>query len=249
MSKYSALTRNFILTQRSAMLATNSVTNPGYPLGSIVPYDIDQQMRLVIYISFIAEHYRNLNADARGCMLICDPLGVDQPQLYARASALCNFVVVPDDERSVVQTSYEKRFPGAVNYELAHNFTFMRAQVERIRWIGGFGEIGWVSADDFKSAKFDQTAYYGHEIISHMNQDHAAALATMAKAFFSAKELSRPARMLAVDSSGFELEWFEGDARKIERVCFEQPLASPADARTQMISLAQKARSTISYNS
>ena len=223
------------------MLASHSVANPGYPLGSVVPYDVDEAMRLVIYISYIAEHYRNLDANQHACMLISHPLGVEDPQQYARASALIDFSIVPEDQRGEVQANYEKRFPAAVNYEIAHNFTFMRGSIVRIRWIGGFGEIGWVSGEELRARAFDSVAYLGHEIIQHMNQDHAETLSQMARAFFSAKKVST-ARMLGVDSEGFDLEWFEAGTRKVERVKFEPALSSPADARAAMIALSQQAK-------
>jgi len=244
MSKFAATAQTFLLNQRSAMLATHSVANPGYPLGSVVPYDIDSSMRFFIYISFIAEHYRNLCANQRACMLICHSSGVEDPQQYARASALVNFAVVPDDQRRDVEARYIERFPTAVNYELAHNFTFMCGSIERIRWIGGFGEIGWISPQDLGACIFDQTAYLGAEIIKHMNIDHRDTLQDMARAFFSAKESER-ARMLSVNSNGFELEWFEKDQRRVEKVEFEQPLSSAADARAAMISLSRKAKQAL----
>ena len=247
MSKYAPATQTFILNQRSGMLASHSVANPGYPLGSVVPYDVDQESRLIIYISYIAEHYRNLSANPHACLLICHPLGVEDPQLYARASVLIDFTNVTDDQRANVQTSYEKRFPAAINYEIAHNFTFMRGTIARIRWIGGFGEIGWVSGEETKAWNFDQTAYCGHEIVNHMNQDHSDTLKNMARAFFSAKEVSAP-QMLSINAKGFEFEWIEAGLRRIESISFESPLTSPSAARPAMIALSQKAKALLGAN-
>lgn len=248
MSKYTAQTQNFILSQRNAMLATHSVANVGYPFGSIVPYDIDQNLRFIIYISYIAEHYRNLSANQHACLLICDAMGVNDPQQYARASVLLNFENIAEDERAQVQASYETRFPNSINYEIAHNFTFMRGQIERVRWIGGFGEIGWVSKEDLANSSFDSSAYNAFEIVTHMNEDHSDAISEMAHAFCPASRQHKNFRMTSISSEGFDIEWFESGNRRVERISFENRLQNPASARAEMIALTKKARAINSAN-
>ena len=140
------------------MLATTSVAAPGYPFGSITPYIIDGAGRITIYISLIAEHYRNLKADSRASILAADPFGGSDPQAHARATVLLTVQPVPDDERAAVSAAYEARFPQSINYEIAHNFVFMRGEPERVRWIGGFGEMSWIDRAAFQSARPDPLA-------------------------------------------------------------------------------------------
>src|SRR6185295_8430683 len=88
--------KNFLTQHRQGVLSTISVSQKGFPFGSIVPYDIDAQGNVFIYISFIAEHYKNLQADARASLIATDPFGIDDPQAYARATLLATFEPVAE---------------------------------------------------------------------------------------------------------------------------------------------------------
>ena len=60
--------------------------------------------------------------------------------------------------------------------------------------IGGFGDIGWVSPDRYRSATPDPLARDAHGIIRHMNEDHPDALFTYVKAFGDTAETRQAAR-------------------------------------------------------
>ena len=48
--------RNLIFGQSFGTFSTQSLSVPGYPFGSLVPYVVDSRGNLVILISDIAEH-------------------------------------------------------------------------------------------------------------------------------------------------------------------------------------------------
>ena len=50
-NNYAKAARDFITFNRNGILSTTSISRPGYPLGSIVPYDVDSQGRLIILIA------------------------------------------------------------------------------------------------------------------------------------------------------------------------------------------------------
>lgn len=168
--------KSFVTAQRWGTLSTLSAGMDGFPFGSVVPYDIDSQGTIYIYISLIAEHFKNLQKDTRASLTIIDPFGTEDPQAHARATLLLRFEEVPADRHAVVQAGYEKRFPNSINYEIAHNFRFFAGTLERLRWIGGFGDIQWVSAEAYRSASPDPIAYESWSAIEHMNHDHRDAL-------------------------------------------------------------------------
>ena len=57
--------RQLFLQQSFGVLSTISLDVPGYPFGSITPYCADRQGYPIIYISYIAQHTRNILADPR----------------------------------------------------------------------------------------------------------------------------------------------------------------------------------------
>ena len=51
------------------VLATHSTQLPGYPFASILPFVLDESHRPIFLISALAEHTKNLLADARASFL------------------------------------------------------------------------------------------------------------------------------------------------------------------------------------
>ena len=48
-------------------------------------------------------------------------------------------------------------------------------------FVGGFGVMGWIAAEDYASARPDPLMDSAAGIIQHMNADHAAALRLIAR--------------------------------------------------------------------
>ena len=60
---------------------------------------------------------------------------------------------------------------------------FYRLQVSAVYFIGGFGVMGWITAEEYRSALPDPLAKAAPRIIRHMNDDHADALRLIAHRF------------------------------------------------------------------
>lgn len=230
--------RHYISIHRTAVMSTISVSQTGFPFGSLAPYDISEGGDLFIYVSLIAEHFKNLSADPRASLFVMDPFGIRDPQANARATVLVRFETAPDSERAALQARYESRFPGSINYEIAHNFVFLRGRVEKIRWIGGFGEISWIAGSDFRTAEHDPVSYIGHSIMEHMNDDHRDALVTIAG------EAGRGYAPLMTDvrRDGFTISLYRGDERKELELSFGNPVTNAEEARREIIALLGLAR-------
>ena len=52
------------------VLSTHSVQLQGYPFGSVVPFCLDKQGRVVVLISDLAQHTKNLKQDSRCSLLV-----------------------------------------------------------------------------------------------------------------------------------------------------------------------------------
>ena len=136
--------RALLNQQKFGVLSTISLVSPGYPFGSVTPYALDQAGNLIIYISFLAEHYKNLQADPRASLIVLDWAQISNPQASARLTVLTQFKQVPKEESATVKSIYEDRFPGSIKPEIAANFEFMRGIPEKMRWIAGFGSMSWI---------------------------------------------------------------------------------------------------------
>ena len=62
--------RQLLLKEYRGVLSTHSQAMPGFPFGSVVPYCLDARGWPLLLISRIAQHTRNLKADARCSLLV-----------------------------------------------------------------------------------------------------------------------------------------------------------------------------------
>lgn len=243
-AKFAQDARNFIALCHHGMLSTLSASQAGYPFGSIAPYDVAANGDIIVYVSLIAEHYKNLKSDPRASLVAVNYFGYDDPQSYSRATLLCKFLEVPEKERSEVQESYESRFPNSIKHEIAHNFTYLRGVPEKIRWIAGFGEMGWVTLDNYRAARPDPIAYDGMGILRHMNEDHGAALVELARAHGKWDPAKYDVRLIDISSANFTLILRGHGEKHLLKIPFPIPLTDNESARDSFIQLIKAARET-----
>ena len=74
--------RRYLRQHGHGVLSTNSKKLGGYPFGSVVTCVPDHSARPVIYISRLAEHTKNIDADSRVSLLVRD--ANTDPQAGAR---------------------------------------------------------------------------------------------------------------------------------------------------------------------
>lgn len=140
--------RRWLREGRVAALATLSVDDRtrGFPFGSVVPYALDADGAPFILIADIAQHTKNLRADPRASLLICEPERDGDPQAGWRLTLLGP--MAPLQTTPERHARYAARVPGTRGYleDDSHGFRFWSLRTERIRRIGGFGQIGWLEA-------------------------------------------------------------------------------------------------------
>jgi hypothetical protein len=168
-----AAARDLLCRCYDGVLATLSVDVAGYPFGSVVPYCLDQHGRPLILIASIAQHTKNIRADARVSLTVFDR---NEPDLQAagRVTVLGDARRLDEHERALA-LRYYRYFPQSHDYDRTHDFGFYALEPRRIRYIGGFGAIHWFEpAAMLVRNPFDAEAESG--IVEHMNADHAAAI-------------------------------------------------------------------------
>lgn len=136
--------RSLFERERSAVLCSAHAGLDGWPYGSVVPYAMLPCGDLVVFLSDIAEHTANLTRDARATVFLADPATRDQPQRGARHAMLVRARRPEGDAERSAETGYFARFPDAEAMRGTHGFNVWILEVERIRWIAGFGAMGWI---------------------------------------------------------------------------------------------------------
>jgi len=235
---YAERVRTLISLCAIATLSTVSRKRPAYPFGSLMPYSIDETGRPIFLISSMAMHTQNIQADPRASLFVAqsgdgDPLGT------ARATLVGDVLPVPEDEIGEARQRYLSRYENSRSWVDFTDFGFYNLQPLDIYYVGGFGVMGWVTADEYRSAKIDPLAKAAPKILEHMNSDHVPAMILLAKvhAGFDATE----AAMTAVDRLGFHLRLKTNDGMKGTRINFLREVQNSDEARKVLVEMVRAA--------
>jgi putative heme iron utilization protein len=205
----------------------------------MMPYAANGEGRPVFFISSMAMHTQNLVEDPRSSLLVTQPDVAGDPLGASRVTILGASTLVTANE---VRDLYLSRHENAKFWQDYSDFAFYRLEVSAVYFIGGFGVMGWVSADDYTNAKPDPLAEVAIGIIQHMNSDHAAGLRQIAGHY--AGEAVDEAVMTAVDRLGFHLRLKSGDRVYGRRVAFIREVASRDDARSVLVEMVRHSRAS-----
>lgn len=137
-------------------LATHARQPEGFPYPSVLPFAPDPQHRPTILVSRLAEHTHNLHADPRAGFLAVD--APDGDVLSGQRVTLLGTFEPVDSTPEVVQR-YLRYHPDAERYLVLGDFTFWAMRLERLRYIGGFGAMGWLGGaelDPLPPLDFDE---------------------------------------------------------------------------------------------
>ncbi len=227
----------FLRSTHSGVLSTFSSKFEGYPFGSVAPFMLDHSGQPVILISTIAEHTKNMLANPKVALLVL--AGTEDLQANARLTLIGEAKQI-DKNTAALKARYLRYFPQAAQYFEMHDFNFYQINIHQIRYIAGFGKMGWVSADDFldtdpPSALIEQE----QTIVDHMNHDHSSSLIAYCKHFhgIDATKVS----MLGIDRDGFDVHVHQNNQTQIVRFNFEQAVYDAASARQALVAMSKAA--------
>jgi putative heme iron utilization protein len=235
---YAERVRTLVSLGMIATLSTVSRKQPGYPFGSLMPYTIDGTGRPIFLISNMAMHTQNIQADPRASLFVGqaadgDPLGT------ARATFIGDVLPIPEDEAGDARQRYLSRYENSRSWVDFKDFGFYRLEPLDIYYVGGFGVMGWVTAEDYQSARVDPLADAAPRILGHLNSDHVPAMILLARvhAGLDATE----ATMTAVDRLGFHLRLKTADGMKGTRINFLREVQNSDEAREVLVEMVRAA--------
>jgi putative heme iron utilization protein len=139
--------RQLLRAHRYGALSTLSKKFDGHPFGSITPYLVDHDGSLLILISALAEHTKNILHDPR-VSLITHNQEDAHIQTQGRLTVVGSAAL--DTKREQAGKRYLRYFPEAQTYYDMPDFQFYRIAPLALRYIGGFGDIHWVKADRYQ---------------------------------------------------------------------------------------------------
>ena len=235
---YAERVRTLVSVCTIATLSTVSRKCSGYPFGSLMPYATDGAGRPIFLISNMAMHTQNIQADHRASLFVGqggdgDPLGT------ARATLVGDVLPISQDEVGESRQRYLSRFENSRSWVDFKDFCFYRLQPLDIYYIGGFGVMGWVTTEDYRSAKIDPLAEEAPKIVGHMNSDHVPAMILLARVHASLD--ATEATMTAVDRLGFHLRLKTADGMRGTRINFLHQVQNSDEARKVLVEMVRAA--------
>lgn len=222
--------RLYLRRRHHGVLSTLSRKFASYPFGSVVSYVLDHAARPVILISRLAEHTKNIDADPRVSLLVSD--SGDDAQAGTRLTLIGDAL---PGSGAMELARYLNYSPGSERLIALGDFAFYAITPRALRFIGGFGDIHWVSTESYAPPP-NALAVHEDAIITHVNVEHARNLRDYCR--FRHQRNADSAVMVGIDCDGFDVR---ADGA-ILRFDFAQPVTDAATARQALVELARQSR-------
>jgi len=191
--------RRLLRSHRYGALSTLSKKLGGYPFGSITPYLLDHDGSLLICISALAEHTKNIEHDPR-VSLITHNQSDPNIQMQGRVTVAGNAHRLSDQKIPLAR--YLRHFPEAADFMML-DFSFYRIQPVAIRYIGGVGRIHWVNMEAYTVAQAAIFARHEEARLSEINAGQQEALCRLLHQIHGAEVPD--AEAIALDCDGLEV--------------------------------------------
>ena len=221
-------------------LSSLSRKHPGFPFGSLMPYALDPAGRPIFLISSMAMHTQNLKADPRCSLFVAQASEDGDPLGAARATLIGPAEQVEAQDLVSVRETYLARHENSRYWVDFADFSFFRLQPVDVYYVGGFGVMGWVEAQDYEIAAADPLAEAAPGILAHMNADHVHSMIQLARAH--AKIDASEATMTSIDRLGFYLRLKTTDGIKGVRINFPGEVATSKETRAMFVAMVRQAR-------
>ena len=233
------LARWLVRSALKASLATLDCGS-GHPYASLVTVATEPDGTLLLLLSRLARHTRNLSADPRASLLVEGSAGTADPLAGPRVTVVCRCRTT---DSATARRRFLARHPRAAYYADFPDFRFYAAEVEAGHLVGGFGQIVDISAADLLTPVADAEGLIAAEpdVLAHMNAEHRDALALCVSAFAGASPEPARLRMTGIDPDGFDV----ADATQVWRIAFAVRVRTPAEARKELIRITGAARARL----
>lgn len=237
---HAELARTLIEPGGTATLST--LMRSGHPYASTAPYSAYTGGAPLVCVSSLAEHTQNLRGDPRASVLVeaSVPAGVD-PLSVARVTIIGSFVPTDPSEDEI--TAHLELHPFARHYVHFADFSWWRLEIANLRYVGGFGVMGWSTGSEHSTAAPDPVIAHAAPMIEHLNADHADSCTSIVRHLAGVPDATS-APVSSIDRYGmtFDAHGEGGAYLATARVAFPEPLRSADEVRAASVELVRRAR-------
>lgn len=230
--RFIQMARALFQEEKYAILSTNSVRMPAFPLGSLTAYCLDKTGNPVVLINSVGQEAENI-VESRQVSLAVTEKRTQNLNDYLGVTCLAEATRPAQEELEELAESYYHYFPEFTGYHETSEFNFYVLELREIRIQRGFQPIFWIRPDDFFIENpFSKSV--AQRIMNHMNEDHQDALKTMLAERKDHYANGKPVEMIGINSEGFDVrvdsEFF--------RIHFDEPVTTMLEARKALMELS-----------
>ncbi|MBR0683985.1 DUF2470 domain-containing protein [Roseomonas eburnea] len=225
---------------RGGLAATLASSAAGQPFASLVTPAPAPDLSPLLWLSSLSEHTRHLAAEPRCALLFTGRAEGANPQTAPRVTVTGLAARVPEEETAPLKARWLARHPYAALYAGFADFALWRVRIGGALLVGGFARAERLKAGDLSPDPEAVAAVLAAEagIISHVNEDHADAVAAIAEGLLSAGP--GPWRLVAVDVDGCDIS----EGNRTVRLAFPAPVRDADGVRAALIRAAREGRTT-----
>ncbi|MCO5315494.1 MAG: DUF2470 domain-containing protein [Solirubrobacterales bacterium] len=233
------------ILDQAASGTLGTISEDGTPWASLVTYGLLDDGSPVLCLSIMAEHGRNAERERQASLMVADPHHGGAPLAGGRVT-LAGRLRRPE-EHPLGETAREAHLgavPAAEMYIDYRDFSLWILEVERVRWVGGYGRMDSAGPEDYAAAAADPVAPQIPHAISHLNEDHAENLVEIARGLGPHAD-AEMVKCVWIDRYGLDLEMTTAEGPKSTRVDFSEPVTDPDGLRAATVELVGRAREAL----
>ena len=114
-----------------------------------MPYAVDESGSPIFFVSSLAMHTQNMRANPQVSLFVFDRSSSGDAQGSARLTLVGSVAQVATAEVSEI---YMTKHEGARQWQSFGDFSYLRLTVSSAYFIAGFGLMGWIAAEEYRSA-------------------------------------------------------------------------------------------------
>lgn len=223
---------------RASAAATLATATGGAPFAALVTPATAPDLSALMLLSSLSEHTRQLNSEPRCALLFTGQPEGPNPQTAPRVTLTGLAETVPEPEVPALKARWLARHPYAALYADFGDFALWRVRPGGALLVGGFARASRLRLADLlpDPAATAAIAAAEAEIIAHVNDDHADAVAAIAEGLHGAAPGGW--RLVAVDTDGCDLALGEA----VLRHPWPAPVAEADGVRAALIRAARDGR-------
>jgi heme iron utilization protein len=222
--------RQLLRAHTYGVLSTLSKKFGGYPFGSITPYLVDHDGSALILISTLAEHTKNIQHDPRVSLIAHNQR---DPHIQTQGRVTLAGTAQRTEDKGQAGNRYLRYFPDAESYFAMHDFSFYRIVPLALRYIGGFGKVHWITAENYTVVPYPLIGQED-DVIAHMNADHRDTMRRYCQHVHQIVALD--VEMLGIDCDGFDVR---ADGQVL-RFNFAEAVLDAQQARLALVALLRE---------